>query len=68
MSSTPMELIRKLDETATALRELANQVRNSAPEVGDDTLRAEMLESAEGLEKRAGDLMEAIARLRVKIN
>lgn len=68
MSSTPMEMIRKLDETATALRELANQVRQAAPEVGDENLRAEMLESAAGLERRANDLTEAIARLRVKIN
>jgi len=68
MSSTPMELIRKLDETATALRELANQVRQAAPEAGDDALCAEMLASADGLERRANDLTEAIARLRVKIN
>jgi uncharacterized protein Yka (UPF0111/DUF47 family) len=68
MSSTPMELIRKLDETARALRELANQVSQAAPEVGDETLRGEMLESAAGLERRANDLMEAITRLRVKIN
>jgi methyl-accepting chemotaxis protein len=68
MGSTPMELIRKLDETATALRELASQVRQAAPETEDPALRAEMLESAEGLERRAGELTEAIARLRVKIN
>jgi flagellar hook-associated protein FlgK len=68
MGSTPMELIRKLDETAAALRELANQVRQAAPETEDQALRAEMLESADGLERRANDLIEAIARLRVKIN
>ncbi len=68
MSSTPMELIRKLDETAAALRELAQQVREAAPETEDTGLRAEMLESAEGLERRANDLTEAISRLRVKIN
>lgn len=68
MSSTPMELIRKLDETATALRELARQVREAAPETADPALRAEMLESAAGLERRAGELTEAVARLRVKIN
>lgn len=68
MSSTPMELIRKLDETATALRALAQQVREAAPETADAELRAEMLESAAGLERRASELTEAIARLRVKIN
>ncbi|HTV83215.1 MAG TPA: hypothetical protein VME18_11235 [Acidobacteriaceae bacterium] len=68
MSSTPMELIRKLDETATALLELANQVRQAAPETADPELRAEMLESADGMERRAGELREATARLRVKIN
>jgi outer membrane murein-binding lipoprotein Lpp len=68
MSSTPMELIRKLDETASALRELASQVRRAAPEVDDEALRAEMLESAAGLERRANDLTEAVTGLRVKIN
>lgn len=68
MSSTPMELIRKLDETASALRELANQVRQAAPETEDPALRAEMLESAKGLERRANDLIDAVTRLRVKIN
>ena len=63
-----MDLIRKLDETASALRELASQVRQAAPESEDPALRAEMLESASGLEQRANDLTEAVARLRVKIN
>ena len=63
-----MELIRKLDETAAGLRELADQVRRAAPEVGDMELRGEMLESADGLERRAEEMTEAIARLRVKIN
>ncbi|HTW48504.1 MAG TPA: hypothetical protein VMD92_11170 [Acidobacteriaceae bacterium] len=63
-----MALIRKLDEAATALRDLAQQVRASAPEVTDEELQREMLESAEGLEKRAGDLAEAIERLRRRIN
>jgi uncharacterized protein Yka (UPF0111/DUF47 family) len=68
MTESPMALIRKLDEAATALRSLAQQVRASAPEVTDEELRREMLESAEGLEKRAGDLAEAIERLRRRIN
>jgi uncharacterized protein Yka (UPF0111/DUF47 family) len=68
MSESPMALIRKLDEAATALRDLAQQVRASAPEVTDEELQREMLESAEGLEKRAGDLAEAIERLRRRIN
>jgi len=68
MSESPMALIRKLDEAATALRDLAQQVRASAPEVTDEELQREMLESAEGLEKRAGELAEAIERLRRRIN
>jgi uncharacterized protein Yka (UPF0111/DUF47 family) len=63
-----MALIRKLDEAATALLHLARQVRASAPEVTDEELRREMLASAEGLEQRAGDLAEAIERLRRRIN
>lgn len=68
MTESPMDLIRKLDEAATALRNLAQQVRASAPETTDEELRREMLESAEGLERRAGDLAEAIERLRRRIN
>lgn len=68
MTESPMALIRKLDEAATALRNLAGQVRAAAPEVTDEELRREMLESAESLEKRAGDLAEAIERLRRRIN
>jgi uncharacterized protein Yka (UPF0111/DUF47 family) len=68
MTESPMALIRKLDEAATALRDLARQVRGSAPEVTDEELRREMLESAESLERRAGDLAEAIERLRRRIN
>jgi uncharacterized protein Yka (UPF0111/DUF47 family) len=68
MTESPMALIRKLDEAAQALRELAQQVRGSAHEVTDEELRREMLESADGLEKRAGDLAEAIERLRRRIN
>jgi uncharacterized protein Yka (UPF0111/DUF47 family) len=68
MTDSPMALIRKLDEAAQALRELAQQVRGSAPEVTDEELRREMLESAETLERRADDLAEAIERLRRRIN
>jgi uncharacterized protein Yka (UPF0111/DUF47 family) len=68
MTESPMALIRKLDETATALRDLAQQVRASAPEVTDEELRREMLASAKGLEQRAGDLADAIERLRRRIN
>ena len=68
MSESPMALIRKLDEAAKALRHLAEQVKSAAPEVTDEELRHEMLSSADALEKRAGDLAEAIARLRSKIN
>jgi uncharacterized protein Yka (UPF0111/DUF47 family) len=68
MTESPMALIRKLDEAASALRDLAEQVRASAPEVTDDELRREMLESAEGLRKRADDLAQAIEGLRRRIN
>jgi len=68
MSETSMELVRKLDKAAAALLELARHVRESAPEVTDAELRQEMLESAEGLERRAEEMAEAIGELRVKIN
>jgi hypothetical protein len=68
MGETPRELSRKLEEAATALRDLAVQVRKAAPEVADVELRREMLESAEGLERRAGQMAEAIERWRLQIN
>ncbi|HEX4037069.1 MAG TPA: hypothetical protein VHX37_03345 [Acidobacteriaceae bacterium] len=68
MGETPMELIRKLEEAATALRDLAVHVRKAAPEVADVELRREMLESAEGLEQRAGQMAEAIERWKLQIN
>ena len=68
MSESPMELVRTMDETVTALLELARQVRQSVPEVADEELRNEMLESAAGLERRAGEMAEATERLRVQIN
>jgi hypothetical protein len=68
MSGTPMDLIRKLDETATALLELARRVRAAAPEVTDPALRDEMLESADGWERRAAEMSEAILRWKREIN
>jgi len=68
MTDSPMTLIRKLDETAAALKDLARHVRKSAPEVADGELRQEMLDSAEDLERRAGEMADAVARLRAKIN
>ncbi|HEX4039661.1 MAG TPA: hypothetical protein VHX37_16510 [Acidobacteriaceae bacterium] len=68
MTETPMELIRKLEETASALRELAAKVRAAAPAVEDTELRLEMLESAEGLERRAEQMAEAIGRWKLQIN
>jgi len=65
---SPMALIRKLDETAEALRQLARHVRASAPHVADDALRDEMLESANGLERKAQEMAAAIERLRLSIN
>jgi hypothetical protein len=68
MSGTPMDLIRTLDETAIALLELARRVRAAAPDVADLALREEMLESAEGWERRAGEMSEAILRWKREIN
>jgi hypothetical protein len=68
MTETPMDLIRKLDDTAAALLDLAGRVRNAAAEVPDPALRSEMLESAEGWERRAGEMAEAVLRWRREIN
>lgn len=68
MSGTPMDLIRKLDETATALLELSRRVRAAAAEVADPALREEMLESAAGWERRAGEMSAAILRWKREIN
>jgi hypothetical protein len=68
MSDTPMELIRTLDETATALRELAHRVRTAAADVTDPVLQKEMLDSATGWEHRAGEMSEAILRWKREIN
>jgi hypothetical protein len=68
MTETPIDLIRKLDETATALLELARRVKATAAEVTDPALREEMLESAEGWERRAGEMADAILRWKREIN
>ncbi|HEX3985775.1 MAG TPA: hypothetical protein VHX13_04115 [Acidobacteriaceae bacterium] len=67
MTETPMDLIRKLDETATALADLAAQVRRAADAVTDGALRQEMLESADGMQTRAERMAEAIGRWRLTI-
>ncbi|HEX3661011.1 MAG TPA: hypothetical protein VHU89_06245 [Acidobacteriaceae bacterium] len=63
-----MELIRKLDETAAALADLAEQVRRAADAVTDGELRREMLESAEGMQVRAERMAEAVGRWRRTIH
>lgn len=68
MTQTPMDLIRKLDETAAALLQLAAQVRHAAPEVADPELRREMLESADGMEQRAQEMAAVIQQWRREIN
>lgn len=68
MNGTPMELIRSLDETARALQQLAHRVRGAAADVADPVLREEMLESAAGWERRAGEMSEAILRWKREIN
>lgn len=68
MDGTPIEMIRKLDETATALHDLAGRVRAAALDVADPVLREEMLESAAGWERRADEMSEAILRWKREIN
>jgi hypothetical protein len=68
MTGTPMELIRKLDETASALRDLALRVRAAAADVPDPALQNEMLESAAGWARRAGEMSDAILRWRREVN
>lgn len=68
MTESPMALIRKLDETAEALLRLAKQVREAAPEVEDAELRQEMEASATEMERRAGEMAEAIRQFRSRIN
>lgn len=63
-----MDLIRKLDETAAALADLAEQVRRAADAVTDEDLRREMLESADGMQVRAERMAEAVGRWRREIN
>jgi hypothetical protein len=68
MTQTPMDLIRKLDELSTSLRALAHRVRSTAGEISDPALRVEMLESADGWERRAEEMAEAILRWKREIN
>jgi hypothetical protein len=68
MTGTPIELIHRLDETAAALLELSRRVRAVAEETADPALRAEMLESAEGWERRASEMSAAILRWKREIN
>lgn len=68
MTDTPMELIRRVGETASALADLARHVRAAAADVNDPELHAEMLESAEGWERRSAEMAEAILRWKREIN
>jgi hypothetical protein len=68
MADTPIELIRRLDETAAALLDLARRVRRAAGDIADPALRAEMIESADGWERRAGEMADAILRWKREIN
>lgn len=65
---SPMALIRKLDAAVAALGQLSQEMRRAAAQAEDEALRLEMLESADGLERRATDMAEAIGRLRSRIN
>ncbi len=68
MTDAPMDLIRKLDELAASLLQLSRRVRAAAEEVTDPALRAEMLESAEGWEQRAAEMVDAVLRWKREIN
>lgn len=68
MPDTPMSLIRKLEETAAALQDLARRVRRAAEDIADPALRAEMMESADGWERRGGEMADAILRWKREIN
>ncbi|MGA7524402.1 MAG: hypothetical protein WBW84_18260 [Acidobacteriaceae bacterium] len=68
MTETPMEMIHKLNETASALADLAEQVRRTAESVEDEELRREMLDSADGMRVRAERMAEAIGRWRRTIH
>ena len=54
MNETPIDLIRKLDETATALLELVAAGAGSRRGGDRPGLREEMMESAEGWERSSG--------------
>lgn len=68
MTDTPMHLIRKLEETAAALQDMARRVRLAAEGIADPALRTEMLESADGWERRAAEMADAILRWKREIN
>ena len=68
MTDTPIDLIRKLDELAVALLDLSRRVKAAAAEAADPALREEMLESAEGWERRAGEMADAVLRWKREIN
>lgn len=68
MAESPMELIRKVEETAGSLRDLAAKVRGAAATVEDMELQREMLASADELEQRAEQMAEAIHRWKMQIN
>ena len=68
MTGTPMHLIRRLEETAAALLDLSGRVRRAAEGVADPELRAEMMESADGWERRAAEMADAILRWKREIN
>jgi len=63
-----MSLIRKLEETAAALLDLARRVRRAAEDITEPGLRAEMTESADGWERRAQEMADAILRWKREIN
>ena len=68
MTDTTMSLIRKLEETAAALLDLARRVRRAAEDITEPGLRAEMTESADGWERRAQEMADAILRWKREIN
>ena len=63
-----MSLIRKLEETSAALLELSRRVRRVAEDIAEPALRAEMMESADGWERRAQEMADAILRWKREIN
>jgi hypothetical protein len=68
VTDTPMNLIRKLEETSAALLDLSRRVRRAAEGIADPALPAEMTESADGWERRAQEMADAILRWKREIN